>query len=247
MYINDINILYYVIFGIAGVLVGQIIDWCNERLPKHKDIISKEFFTEYLKNTQPKYLLMIIVAIIYMGLLYIYGPKDITLYKYILLTPMLISVFIIDYKEQIIPNRLTFTIFEVGMLGTIIQAAVNVNVGITIAMEMILGMLVGIGIFLVITIIGSIFMGKEAMGFGDVKLMGALGLYFGWMGIIEVSLMSFLIGAIVSVFLLIFKRKDKSEYIAFGPFIVMASFILMAFQYEQIMILLYRIFTLGAV
>ena len=54
---------------------------------------------------------------------------------------------------------------------------------------------------------GGLVYGKEAMGFGDVKLMGALGLYFGLTNIIIIALISFLIGAISSIFLLVTKIK----------------------------------------
>ena len=58
------------------------------------------------------------------------------------------------------------------------------NVAITI--NMLLGMLAGGGIFLLITLLGGLFYGKEAMGFGDVKLMGALGIFFGLSNIIVI-------------------------------------------------------------
>ena len=51
------------------------------------------------------------------------------------------------------------------------------------------------------------------MGLGDVKLMGALGLYFGLTNIIIVALLSFLIGAILSIVLLVTKIKKSDEYI----------------------------------
>ncbi len=63
------------------------------------------------------------------------------------------------------------------------------------------------------------------MGFGDVKLMGALGLYFGLSNIIAITLVSFLIGAILSVILLATKIKKMDEYIPFGPFIVIGTFV----------------------
>ena len=50
MYINNINIIYYIIVGILGLIVGQFVDWCNIRLPEYKKVFSKEFFTEYMKN-----------------------------------------------------------------------------------------------------------------------------------------------------------------------------------------------------
>ena len=82
------------------------------------------------------------------------------------------------------------------------------NVAITV--DMLLGMLVGGGIFLAITLIGSLIYGKEALGFGDVNLMGALGLYFGVSNILAISAMSFLIGAILGIILIVTKIKKSN-------------------------------------
>ena len=73
---------------------------------------------------------------------------------------MLISAFVIDYKIQIIPNRLNLSIFETGLVFAFIFGVQNLN----IAKDMLLGMLVGGGIFLLITLIGGAIAGKEAMG-----------------------------------------------------------------------------------
>lgn len=83
------------------------------------------------------------------------------------------------------------------------------------------------------------------MGFGDVKLMGALGLFFGLSNIIIITLLSFLIGAILSIFLLLTKIKKSDEYIPFGPFIVLGTFISIYVPFETIKTVLMQIFTLG--
>ncbi len=83
------------------------------------------------------------------------------------------------------------------------------------------------------------------MGFGDVKLMGALGLYFGLSNIITITLLSFLIGAILSIILLITKIRKIDEYIPFGPFIVLGTFISIFVPFEIIKNILLEIFTLG--
>lgn len=246
MYIGDINIVYYVLIGILGLIVGQFVDYCNKRLPEYKKIFSKEFFTIYMKNFKPNYILMFGMAIIYIILLYFVGWQSnliykIDLIKYIILAPMLLSALVIDLKLQIIPNRLNLTIFEVGLFFTFVQGIYNIHV----AIDMLLGSLVGAGIFLIITLLGGLIAGKEAMGFGDVKLMGALGLFFGWMNIIAISLIAFLLAAVISIILLTSKKKQTDEYIPFGPFIVLATFIVMIVPFEILLFCLLKIFTLG--
>lgn len=244
MYINDLHILTYVIAGIIGLMVGQFIDYCNNRLPEYKKILSKDFFKEYLKNCKPKYILMIIVAISYISLLFFNGLTINTL-QFMILIPMLIIAFVIDYKLQIIPNRLTLTMFEVGLIFTFIKTLLITGGGINIFINNMLGMIVGGGIFLLITLIGGAIAGKEAMGFGDVKFMGALGLFFGWLNMILISVMSFLFAALVSIVILISRRKKISEYIPFGPFIVVASIIPIYISTPELLFILLKIFSLG--
>ena len=246
MYINDVHIVYYVVVGIIGLFIGNVIDWANKRLPEYKSVISKEFFREMRVNFKPKYILMFLTAIIYVTLIYTFGIKEtiianLDLIKYMILAPMLISVFVIDYRLQIIPNRLNLTIFEIGLVFAFLYGLSNV----AITINMLLGMIAGAGIFLLITLLGGAFYGKEAMGFGDVKLMGALGLYFGLSNIIIITLVSFLIGAILSIILLVTKLRKTNEYIPFGPFIVIATFISMYIPFETIKTFLMQIFTLG--
>lgn len=244
MYINDLHILIYFIGGILGLFVGQFVDWCNLRLPEYKKVLSKDFFKEYLKNCKPKYILMVIVAVSYIALLYFKGISVDT-FKFMFLIPMLLVAFVIDYRLQIIPNRLTLTIFEVGIVFTFIETIMAITVGINVFIDNILGMLVGGGIFLLITLIGGAIAGKEAMGFGDVKFMGALGLFFGWLNIILISVMSFLFAAIVSIIILITRRKKFTEYIPFGPFIVVASMIPIYISTPELMLVILKIFSLG--
>ena len=242
MFLNNTHILYYVLFTILGLLSGQITAWCIKRMPEHKPVISKDFFREF----KPNYILMILTAIIYLVLLYMYGIKsqflnNIQLIKYTILTPMLIIALVVDYKYQIIPNRLNMTIFEVGLVSAFISGLYSMN----LMTDALLGMLIGGGVFLIITLIGGLVAGKEAMGFGDVKFMGALGLFFGRINIIVISLMAFLFAAVISIFLLATKIKKKSEYIPFGPFIVIACFISMIVPFNIIFFVLAKIFTLG--
>ena len=246
MFLNDIHIGYYILFILLGGIVGQFTDWIAKRALKNEKIFSKDIITEYKKFFRPNYLLIGITIMIYLIILVTQGVSlnfygDLKLILYLIITPILIAMFITDYREQIIPNRLNLILFEIGLVYTFLIGFINVNTAIYQG----LGMLIGGGIFLLITLIGGLIAGKEAMGFGDVKLMCALGVTFGMHAIINISVMSFLIGAVISIILLATKIKKTDEYIPFGPFIVIATFITMIVSDYLISYILLKIFTLG--
>ncbi len=171
MYLYNIHILYYVLFCILGIVAGQLSDWCIKRMPEHKKIISKDFFHEF----KPNYILMTLTVIIYLALLITNGIKNqflsnIQLIKYTILTPMLISAFVIDYKYQIIPNRLNMTIFEVGLVATFISGLFNMN----LVTNALLGMLFGGGVFLIITLIGRTCCRKRSNGIWRRQVYGSI-------------------------------------------------------------------------
>lgn len=240
MYINDIHILWYFVVGILGLFVGYFVQWCNMRLPEYKKVFCKDFITTFAKCGKPSYILMILNAVLYIAALY-FAPSWFQAIKYLCLVPMLLIAFCIDYKHCIIPNRLTLTMFELGLVFAFVEGMVSIN----FAIDRFLGVLVGGGIFLGITLLGGLILGKEAMGLGDVKIMGALGLFFGWRMMLIVSLLAFLIGAVISVILLLTKVKKTDEYIPFGPFIVIATFMVMYIPFQYLVYGLLKIFTLG--
>lgn len=115
----------------------------NKRLPEYKKVFSLDLFKEYKKEFKPNYILMIIMSILYIGILYKYGIQNtfiqnLDLIKYLILAPMLFNVIIIDYKYQIIPNRLNLTMFEIGLIFAFLYGFSNVAISI----NMFVGMLV---------------------------------------------------------------------------------------------------------
>lgn len=254
MYFNDVHILYYVLFGLVGTIIGEFVHYSSKCFLSEKKILSKESFKDYKKNNQPSFILMTLNALLYVALLYKFGLhstliENISLIKYIVLLPMLLCVVIIDYKIQIIPNRLNLLMFNIGLIFTFLLGLTN----LTIAKDMLLGMVTGAGIFLTITLVGGAIAGKEAMGLGDVKLMGALGLYFGFANIIIITVLSLLVGAIGGVIYLLIKKIRKSNknnqleegYIPFGPFIVCGSIISVFVPFNILFTVLMKIFSLG--
>lgn len=246
MYINDTHIGFYVVAAIVGLLIGQFSDWMNKRLPENKKVFSLDIFRELKIQFRPNYIIMLVTSAIYVDLVYSFGIQNslignFNLIKYALLTPMLLSAFVIDFKHKIIPDRLNLTIFEVGIVIAFLYGFSNV----AITIDLLFGMLAGGAIFAIIALIGGMIYGKEAMGLGDVKFIAALGLYFGLTNIVIISVMSFLLGAIVGIILIVFRVKKSNEYIPFGPFIVISTLICMFLPAELIIGMMRTIFTLG--
>ena len=240
MYINNIHILGYFFIGLFGMILGQFMNWVNIRFSHHKKVFCREFFYQYFPNQKINMFLIFSTMLLYILIIYLFGLNLISL-KYLLLTPFIISVFAIDFKDHIIPDRLILILFEIGMISSVIEGFDSLNIFI----DRLLGMTIGFAIFGIITLLGGFIAKKKAMGYGDVKLMAALGLIFGIMGILMIIVISFLIAAIVSVVLLIVKKKKFTEYIAFGPYISIASFIVMFSSINSLLFVLLKIFTLG--
>ena len=69
MYFNDIHIILYLVVGLLGCLVGQIVGMLNERFANHKKIFSKQAFKEMKISYEPHYIFMTLLGIIYIILL----------------------------------------------------------------------------------------------------------------------------------------------------------------------------------
>lgn len=179
MYINETHIGYYAAVAIIGLFVGMFVDWMNKRLPEYKKVFSKEIFTEYFAEFKPNYILMLCTSAIYVGLVYFYGVRstfiaNLDLIKFMILTPMLLSAFVIDYKLQIIPNRLNLTMFEIGLIIAFLYGLSDVAITINMA----LGMLAGGGIFLLITLVGRSNLWEGSNGIWRCKTNGSIRVIF---------------------------------------------------------------------
>lgn len=136
---------------------------------------------------------------------------------YSLMSSVLLAIIFIDFKEMIIPDSLVLSI----VVFTIIYKIVNYFVyGLSLDLfGSILGMLIAGGLFLTIVLLS-----RGGMGGGDVTLIGALGFVLGVKYILLNIFLSFILGAIISVFLLAAKIKTRKDPIPFGPFIALGFF-----------------------
>lgn len=213
-----INIILNVVIALLSIGITPFMASLIELFSKDEKIDIKSV----IKNRKFDAKLALITPLIIIALFYKFRISyEFIMYSF--LSIILIMDAFVDLKAQIIPNGLNLTGFIVGIIIMYLGLSFNTNAGI----DSLLGMITGAGIFLIIALFALIAYKKEGMGLGDVKLMGVLGLFFGVKNTIQIFILSFAIGALVSIFLLITKIKKSSDYIAFGPFIVIASIITM--------------------
>ena len=128
----------------------------------------------------------------------------------------LIALTFIDFDHQILPDQITLPGIWIGLL-------LNLD-GIFCSLEeAVIGAVAG---YLSLWIVYQGFKlatGKEGMGFGDFKLLAALGAWFGWMALPGIVLISSAIGAIVGITLIVLGRP-RDDAIAFGPYLALAGF-----------------------
>jgi leader peptidase (prepilin peptidase) / N-methyltransferase len=132
------------------------------------------------------------------------------------LTWALIALTGIDFDTQLLPDRITLPLAGAGLLinsqGIFVSPA-----------QAILGYVIGFLILWVVYYLFKIITGKEGMGYGDFKLLAALGAWLGPMQLPLIILLSSFVGAIIGLVLL--KVRQESQPFAFGPFIAIAGWI----------------------
>lgn len=152
-----------------------------------------------------------------MGFIYLKFGLTIYLYKYVLLSNLLIIISIIDFKYQKIPDKLILICLGIGIFFSLLDGDKLIMI------NNVMGLVIGGAVFLFIAMIGERFKGEGVIGGGDIKLMGAIGLFLGWEYTFSIIQLSFILAGIASLLLLALKIKGRKDYIPFGPFISIAT------------------------
>jgi leader peptidase (prepilin peptidase) / N-methyltransferase len=140
-------------------------------------------------------------------------------------TWILVAASGIDARTQLLPDQLTLPLLWLGLLLSLLPVFVRPT-------EAILGAAIGWASLWLVFWLFKWLTGKEGMGYGDFKLLGALGAWMGPGALLPVILLSSLVGAIVGGIALFVRGKDRSTPIPFGPFIATAGWIWFVFGAE---------------
>lgn len=138
----------------------------------------------------------------------------------ILVTWFFISMSMIDFDHQLLPDNLTLPLLWIALLASLIPIFTDVRSAVIGAAAGYLALWSVFHLFKLLT-------GKEGMGYGDFKLLAAIGALLGWQALPVVILLSSLVGAVIGIGIIAVTGRDKSIPIPFGPFLAGAGWIAM--------------------
>ena len=135
-----------------------------------------------------------------------------------LLTALLISLTAIDLDHQLLPDSLTLPLVWIGLL-------INMDATFVPLESAVLGAVFGYLCLWSVYWLFKAMTGKEGMGYGDFKLLAALGAWFGVSALPTIVLLSSLVGAVIGIALIVMRRQDRETPMPFGPFLAGAGLI----------------------
>lgn len=226
----------YIIASILALILGQVVSHLIRRLPEiiEDDDAIKKLIPTLKTGFKIDIIYSLVLVVLFNLTIYFVGITYMS-YIYMVLISMLVVAFVIDFKMQLIPDTVQVVILVLGIVVTAVDYTNWLN--------HIIGMLIGGLIFVLIALFSKIVFRKEGMGMGDIKLMTGIGLIFGINGlpvsvmdffsrseiILTITVIAFFLAAIVAIVLIATNKTEKSQYMAFGPYIVIATILVIFF------------------
>ncbi len=145
----------------------------------------------------------------------------------VVLTFGLVPITFIDAETQLIPDAIVLPLMWLGLAMSLFHPVAGSETLFIAPRDAIVGAMAGYLSLWSVYQLFKLVTGKEGMGYGDFKLLAALGAWLGWQQLPSIILMSALVGAVVGLSLMAFRKHDRSVPIPFGPYLAAAGWITM--------------------
>jgi leader peptidase (prepilin peptidase)/N-methyltransferase len=144
-----------------------------------------------------------------------FGYTSMALFAWIFIFALITLTFI-DFDTQLLPDDITLPLLWLGLLF-------NLNNGFTDLKSAVIGAIAGYLILWSIFWLFKLITGKDGMGYGDFKLLAAIGAWFGWQLLPAVILLSSVLGAAIGISLIVFAKRGREIPMPFGPFLAIGG------------------------
>jgi leader peptidase (prepilin peptidase)/N-methyltransferase len=145
----------------------------------------------------------------------------------IALTIVLVAIAMIDADTQLIPDSIVLPLMWLGLAMSLFHPMSGMTTLFIAPSDAIVGAMAGYLSLWSIFWIFKLVTGKDGMGYGDFKLLAALGAWLGWQQLPMIIMMSAVVGAVINIVMIVMRGKDRSIPIPFGPYLAAAGWITM--------------------
>ena len=235
--------IWPVAIAVLGLFIGSFLNVCIHRIPRSESIIWPSSHCPVCNNPiKPwdnipvlSYILLggrcrscstrislrypvveILSALLALSMLYRFG-LTVSFGIYYLWACVLLVITFIDIDYQIIPDRLSIGGIIFG-LGLVYWLPVTYR-------DSLMGLALGAGLLIAVIYGYYFFTKKQGMGGGDVKLLGMIGVFTGWQGVLFTIFMGSLMGTLVGLPWAFIQKKTMKAAIPFGPFLALGAFV----------------------
>jgi leader peptidase (prepilin peptidase)/N-methyltransferase len=161
----------------------------------------------------------LLTGVLFAAVAWRFGPTPATLAG-LVLTGCLVALTFIDADAMLLPDAITLPLLWAGLLWSMVGGFVPLA-------DAVLGAAVGYLSLWTVFWAYKLAFGKEGFGYGDFKLLGALGAWFGWQAILPVILLSAVVGAAVGITLIVAGRKTLASKLPFGVYLAPAGLLML--------------------
>jgi leader peptidase (prepilin peptidase)/N-methyltransferase len=141
----------------------------------------------------------------------------------------LLTLALIDFDTTLLPDDITLPLLWAGLISTAMHWT-DVSL-----LDALWGAVAGYLSLWSVYWVFKLSTGKEGMGYGDFKLLAALGAWFGWQALVPIVLASSLIGAVIGIAMKLTKHLQDGQPIPFGPFLAGAGFVALFFGPQSLL------------
>jgi len=136
----------------------------------------------------------------------------------IILSGMLITLIFIDIDRKLLPDNIVYPLLWIGLFINIDNTFISLE-------ESVIGALAGYLSLWSIFWLFKLATGKEGMGYGDFKLLAALGAWLGWKMLPLIIMLSSVVGAVLGILILVLNKKGRETTLPFGPYLAIAGLV----------------------
>ncbi|MEO6186014.1 MAG: A24 family peptidase [Steroidobacteraceae bacterium] len=147
----------------------------------------------------------------------------------LVLTWFLVALTFIDIDTQLLPDNMTLPLLWLGLLVALLLPMVA---GDRLPVDLRTAVIGAIAGYLSLWSVYQLFKlltGKEGMGYGDFKLLAALGAWLGWQMLLPIIICAAAVGALVGIVAIVLRQRDKGVPMAFGPYLAAAGWLMLMF------------------